>query len=251
MSFTNSCEPSREPELLRGYYGPDPYDINWAFPLHEATLESERVKLTPFIPSTHAEEYMKQYNEHPNLHRWIPLDLRSTDHLLTTVEVMVRRQPGWLLFAIHDKTRGGAYAGVIGLVQASAHTLSVEIGWVLVFPAFQRTHVAPNAVGLLLQYCLEVPDAARPGLGMRRVQWTANTRNMPSIGAAKRMGFKEEGTMRWSWVLPEGKEGNGIPIRQGDPRRLNPGRDSTILSVCADDWENGGREHVQQVIDRP
>lgn len=36
---------------LSRYYGPDLYDINWLIPLHEATLEYDSVKLTPFIPS--------------------------------------------------------------------------------------------------------------------------------------------------------------------------------------------------------
>ena len=31
-------------------YGPDPYDINFAFPLHAETLQSDRLKLVPFVP---------------------------------------------------------------------------------------------------------------------------------------------------------------------------------------------------------
>jgi len=59
-----------------------------------------------------------------------------------------------------DKTRGGgALAGVIGLFFMSPENLSVEIGWVLVFPTFQRTYATTNAIGLLLRYCLELPSA--------------------------------------------------------------------------------------------
>ena len=164
----------------------------------------------------------------------------------------MRRQPTNILFAIIDKTRGsGALAGVIGLFFMSAENLSVEVGWDLVFPAFRRTYVTNNAIGLLVRYCLELPSTAqRTGLGLRRVQWTAHTANQASQTAAQRMGFKEEGVLRWTWVLPEGKEGNGIALRDGDPESPRPGRDSVMLSLFADDWESGGREHVRRLIDR-
>jgi RimJ/RimL family protein N-acetyltransferase len=223
-------------------------------PLHEATLESDRVKLTPFIPSLHAKEYAEQAAAHPELHRYIPLDVSSLNKILMVFEQLMRQQPTSILFAIIDKARGGgagALAGVIGLLHTSATNLSAEMAWVLVFPAFQRTYVTTNAVGLLLRYCLELPGAPqRPGLGLRRVQWTAHTANSASLAAAQRMGFKEEGVLRWTRVLPEGKEGNGIALRDGDPESPRPGGHSVMLSLCADDWESGGREHVQRLIDR-
>jgi hypothetical protein len=62
------------------------------------------------------------------------------------------------------------------------------------------------------------------------------------------MGFKEEGVMRWTSVILEGMEGNMIALRNGDPKSTRPGRHSVMLSLCADDWESGGREHVQHLI---
>ncbi len=141
-----------------------------------------------------------------------------------------------IVFAIIDKAReGGTFVGMIGLVRASPANLSAEIAWAVVFPEFQRTYVTSNAVGILLKYCLELPsNPQRPGLGLRRVQWTAHTDNRPSHAAAKRMGFKEEGVLRWSYVIPEGFEGNGIALRDGDPESLKPGRNSLVFSLCAD-----------------
>jgi RimJ/RimL family protein N-acetyltransferase len=259
MAYTNSYKAPDNPSLLPGYYGPDPYDINWMMPLHEATLESDRVKLTPFVPSLHAKEYARQVAAHPELHRYIPFDVSSLDKILTVFEQLMRQQPTNILFAVIDKAHdGGALAGVIGLLHTSATNLSAEIAWVLVFPAFQRTYVTTNAVGLLLRYCLELPNAApqqpereRPvGLGFRRVQWTTHLGNRASRMTAQRMGFKEEGVLRWTWVLPEGMEGNGIAVRDGDPESARPGRHSVVLSLCGDDWESGGREHVERLMDR-
>jgi hypothetical protein len=163
MAYTNSYKEPETPTLLPGYFGPDPYDINWAFPLHEEALESERVKLTPFVPSLHAQEYAAQISAHPDLHRWYPFELSSLDQILTEVELRARRNPSWILFAIIDKARGGALAGVIGLLDASAYNLSVEIGWVVVFPRSSaptslRTPSASYS-GTPLSYPIPIPDA--------------------------------------------------------------------------------------------
>jgi RimJ/RimL family protein N-acetyltransferase len=250
MSFTNSYKDDSPVEP--GHYGPDPYDINWMMPLHETTLESDRVKLTPFIPSLYARSYADQVKAHPDINRYYPLDLTSLDKILLEIETLVRRRPAHILFAIIDKGRGDAFAGVIGLFGASPTNLSVEVAWIVVFPEFRRTYVTSNAVGLVLNYCLELPSAPpeRRGLGFRRVQWMAHPENQPSIALAKRMGFKEEGLLRWTWVVPQVVEGNGIPLRDGDPKSPNPGRHSAVLSLCADDWENGARELVRHMIDR-
>ncbi len=68
MSFTDSFMGDNTP-LPSEYYSPDPYGINWMMPLHEATLESDRVKLTPFIPSLHARTYADKLKPDPDLHR--------------------------------------------------------------------------------------------------------------------------------------------------------------------------------------
>ena len=249
MSFTNSFK-AEGWQHRPGYYGPDPYDINWLMPLHDATLESDRVKLTPFIPSLYARGYADQAKAHPDIHRWFPFDLSTLDTILTMIENLVRRYPMCILFAVIDKARGDAFAGVIGLINTSPTNLVTEIVWAVVFPEFRRSYVTNNAVGLLLKYCLELPSSATPGLGFRRVQWTALTENPASVAVAKRMGFKQECVMRWTWVLPEGAEGNGIPLRDGDPLSPRPGRHSIVFSICADDWESGGRELVRRMIDR-
>ena len=240
-TYINSYKKQETPALLPGFFGPDPYDINWAFPLHEETLESERVKLTPFIPKLHAQEYAAQTSVRPDLHRWIPFEVNSLDQVLTRVELVVRCNSSWILFAIIDKARDGAMAGVIALINTSVENLSTEIAWLVVFPAFQRTYVTSNAVGIAMRYVLELPSpdlahgARGRGLGFRRVQWTAHTANKPSHAVATRMGMKEEGVVRWARVLPEGAEGNGIPLRDGDPLSPRPGWHNVLLALCADD----------------
>jgi len=256
MSFTNSYKPPVKEDFSR-YYGPDPYDLNFVFPIDLSALQSDRVCLTPFIPSIHAQHYTDQMRQHPELQRWLPYDHSKLENVLEFFEVTVRRSPNWVLFAIIDKDRpdpahpefgGGSMAGIIGLIFTSEPNLSTEIGWVVVFPAFQRTYVTSNAVGTLLRFCLEVPTAPMPGLGLRRVQWTTNIRNLTSARTAEKMGFKREGTIRWTYTLAEGKEGDAP--REGDPKPNSARRDSAMLSMCCDDWENGARESVERIINR-
>lgn len=95
-------------------------------------------------------------------------------------------------------------AGLMGLFDASVEHQYTEIGYIMILPEFQRTHVNTNALGLLMHYCLDLPaDLAKgelkygPGLGLRRVQWQCHADNAPSVRAAERMGFKLEGIIRW------------------------------------------------------
>ncbi|KAI9465140.1 acyl-CoA N-acyltransferase [Lactarius psammicola] len=240
MTYVNSHKAPEAPVFPSMYYGPDPYDINFSLPIDEPSLESGRVKLTPFIPAFHAREYWDQSTQAPEIYRFLSIKPKTIDEFLFLLETRIRRNPSFIFFAIIDKGRGGTLAGVIGLINTEPVHLSTEIGFVTIFPAYQRTYVTSNAVGILLRYCLELPTAPRPGLGLRRVQWVAHSFNQASYNAAVRMGFRYEGTLRWHWVILEGQEGNGSSLREGDPSK-GPARDNKFLSFCADDWENGGQ----------
>lgn len=166
--------------------------------------------------------------------------------------------PEVLLFAIKDRTRivpgspaegkgvfsRETFAGVMALLNTVPQHLQTEIGHIVILPPFQRTHVQTNASGLLLQRCLDPPEQG--GMGLRRVQWQANTYNLPSINAAKRLGFQWEGILRWHRLLPEGKG----PLLNAKPRDdgLGAGRHNATLSFCWDDWENGGKESVAELM---
>lgn len=164
-------------------------------------------------------------------------------------------------FAIFDKTRGkeggeGELAGMLGYTNTSPENLSTEIAFVLVLPPYRHTHVTSNAVGLLMHYALDLPSplSGPGGLGLRRVVWQANAVNEASIRAAERMGFRMEGIKRWDRVfhdgLSKGKVGNGRDGRVGEGREGDLGRDTAVLAICWDDWEGGGRERVDGVMNR-
>jgi RimJ/RimL family protein N-acetyltransferase len=241
-------------EPAQDLWGPEQeYDINFIWPLHSETLENDVLKLTPFIPRIHAQAFWDAFHPHAEaLTAHIPWVLPNISALLNILEY-IRLQPEWVLLAVIDKTRpaqdgsdpSGALSGMIGLLRSEPAQRKTEIGPVITLPAFQRTHVTSNAIGLLLHYCLNLPSASPPGLGLRRVMWGAPAGNPASLKAALRMGFQEEGTLRWQRVYPEGKE--GVVPRENDPAK-GPGVHMISLGLCWDDWENGGRQQTVEAM---
>lgn len=251
MSFTNLYKPPHD-STPNDVYGPDPYDINFIFPLRWEALENDVVKLTPFVPRSHGALYWSKFApDRIELTRHLPWAHTTLEAFLACVEKDFRSDPNYVLLAVVDKTRaeeapglGGAIAGLIGFVETSKDNLRTEVGPVLTLRAYQRTHVTANAAGLLLHYAFGLPsDSLAPGLGLRRVQWTVFPGNEASARTAKGLGFKEEGVMRWKWILPEIKEGK--EPRAEDPVR-GKGRDTIMFAICWDDWENAVDSIVKQ-----
>ncbi|KAH7884751.1 acyl-CoA N-acyltransferase [Phlebopus sp. FC_14] len=221
-------------------------------------LESPLVKLIPFIPAIHAATFFENIPDPQHFYRYYPFEgQEDPDECLLFWDRFVRKDPNSVMFAIMDKSTGegdGVLAGTIGLLGYSPNNLSVEIGVLCVLPAFQRTHVASHAVGILLKYCFALPrvtpsgERDGPGLGMRRVHWYAHPDNEPSLRLAARMGLKREATLRWTWVLPAHKK-LGLTPREGD-LRSGPGRHTAVMAITWEDWEEGGKAQVDSVMSR-
>lgn len=140
---------------------------------------------------------------------------------------------------------------MVSFIDTSATNLSTEIGGVIILPEFQRSHVATNAVGLMLKFALD--GTSNGGLGLRRVQWLTSSKNEASLRLAGRLGFVKEGVLRWHMVMKQVEEGyrvgnDGRLPERSDERNL--GRDTVVLSVCWDDWEGGERERVAEAMAR-
>ncbi|KAF9243087.1 acyl-CoA N-acyltransferase [Melanogaster broomeanus] len=188
MVFVNNYSP--EPEISEEeLYGPEPYDLNFILPV-PLVLSTDKLRLVPFIPCVDAAAYFEAVRGHETIYQFICVADKTA-----------------VVFAVIDTTRldpkhpelEGSLAGIFGLLQTDKTNLVTEIGPAIVLPAFQKTHVASHAVGLLLKHIL---DIAPSGLGLRKVKWTAFLLNLPSNKLAQRMGFKFEGLIRWTCVIP-------------------------------------------------
>jgi RimJ/RimL family protein N-acetyltransferase len=194
-----------------------------------------------------------------------------------------RKDPTVCNFAIFDLTQTDAdgrpsLAGFANYYLASRRTLSVEIGHVIIFKPFRRTHVLTHALSLLLTYAFTLPspqpssllpsdlgtNIVRGGLGLRRVQYTAVQPNSASVNAALRMGFQMEGTLRswefpswkhascWTRGRPEGElEVADVVKGEGEDRvERGCGVQMTFLGMSWEEWEGGVRELVIRQMGR-
>lgn len=173
-----------------------------------------------------------------------------------------------ILAKSNELDKQGVFAGVIALQKADPMNAFGEIGFVClpikpaqthigsdlgiqitILPAFQRTFVTSNAVGLLLLYTLDSPPN---GLGLRRCQWQTHAGNEPSKRVATRMCFTFEGVERFQRVVPTNKIGNGFDtslLSDVLGQRLGPSRDSAIFAHYCDEWPEK-RKQVVEVMER-
>ncbi|GAA6061917.1 hypothetical protein JCM10212_000542 [Sporobolomyces blumeae] len=277
------------------------YDLNWNYGCRAIpdSLETRGgVRLVPLIPSLHAERLFDVYSRFPESFRWLPYGPFETyASFLTFIEASIRRDPQVLLFTVYDLSlefdhdddddddderkedfdaEGGQglrkerIAGLVGVLKSVPQNRSIEIGHLHIPPPFQRTHVLSHSISLLLEWIMSPPRLRRddsnspspPSLGLRRVQWFANSLNSPSIEAAKRLGFEvESDNLRWERVTRPGKQGVELPrfldddqdddadeaksTRKEQEERFGRGRHSTVLSI---DWERWEEQGVKDLV---
>ncbi|KAL2866191.1 GNAT family N-acetyltransferase, partial [Aspergillus lucknowensis] len=223
------------------------------FCYEQRRLENDLVALEPFDPTLHAANFISQKQTHPELFQYVAFpDVNTEEEFVKDVyKPHIAALPGECLYAIIDKTKPEpatqGYAGTIALSNTSAANASTEFG-VLVFPAFQRTHVASNAIGLLLLYTLDPPSMG--GLGLRRVEWKCHSGNEASKKAALRMGFELEGVLRWerAFPWPTGVAVDALERRNGTVGEAR-GRHTAVFSIVWDEWE-GKRDGVLVQMER-
>ncbi len=98
-----------------------------------------------------------------------------------------------LYFAVID-AGSGCCEGRQALMRVTPEHGVIEVGSILWGPAIARTRVATEALFLHARYVFE-------DLGYRRFEWKCNSRNEPSMRAARRFGFTYEGIFRQHMVV--------------------------------------------------
>ncbi|TDZ87557.1 Bifunctional chorismate mutase/prephenate dehydratase [Colletotrichum sidae] len=169
---------------------------NFCFPLGE--VANDRVKLTPFRADRHAAKYIESTSGQPELYaHTVSGPYKDVeDFVKTFVEGESQADPGMFTFAIIDKTRPasaeddeGELAGRISFANTSKAHLCTEVGYIMIFPDYQRTHVTTNAVGLMLQKAFATTEGG--GFGIRKVLWQAHA-HPGNRGSATLHAFPED-----------------------------------------------------------
>ena len=135
---------------------------------HAADAEGRNWTYLPYGPFASAPEYSS----------WLASKEASEDPLFFTIVSLASGRP----------------LGVAAYLRIDPAQGSIEVGHLSYSPALQRTAAATEAMYLMMRRAFEE-------LGYRRYEWKCDSLNAPSLGAARRLGFRFEGTFRQAVVL--------------------------------------------------
>lgn len=169
-------------------------DRDVRFPPH-SSIPGKYTSLQP-LSLSHSYSLFSHLGSDANARLWTympqqpPADQTSFDAHITALSAS--RDPQYYTVVVpgseSDET-AGTPLGIMSLLSIVPEHRRLEIGWVILGAALQRTRPATEAFYLLLRRAFDE-------LGYQRVEWKANALNAPSLAAAERMGFVSEGTFR-------------------------------------------------------
>jgi RimJ/RimL family protein N-acetyltransferase len=123
-------------------------------------------------------------------------------------------------FIVVDK-QTGEYAGSTRYYDIQPQLNTLQLGYTWYGEKYRGSGLNKHCKFLLLQFAFEE-------LNMARVEFRADARNQRSIAAMKSIGCQVEGILR-----------SNMPLEDGGRR------DSIILSILKDEWENGVKERLK------
>ena len=101
-------------------------------------------------------------------------------------------QPDPFFYAIRNLDTD-EWSGVASYLRVAPDAGSIEVGYITLAPALQRTRAATEAMYLMMKWAFDA--------GYRRYEWKCNALNAASRRAAQRLGFSFEGVFRQAAVV--------------------------------------------------
>lgn len=199
---------------------------NWrgARPPTRETIPGRTCRLEALRASAHAEKLHEAYVQDRDGGNWTYLPygpFASAAAYAQWVEKMQDREDV-IAYAIVDQERSRPL-GVATYLRIDASGGAIEVGHLSYAPVLQRTPASTEAMYLMMRRVFE-------DWGYRRYEWKCDNLNAPSIAAAKRLGFRYEGTF-YNQVVVKGRN-----------------RDTSWLSILESEW-SGLREALEAWLD--
>ncbi|MFM2042161.1 MAG: hypothetical protein RLY86_737 [Pseudomonadota bacterium] len=172
------------------------------FPAVTATrLTGRTVRLDPLVVDRDGAALWQELGRHDDLWTHIPSGPFAAEGEFRTwlsdrvvkPEMVILTATALAATALTDGGAGDRVGGLYFLININRPMGVVEMGLVL-GPALQRSVAATEAFRLLAGQVLE--PAAAGGLGYRRLEWRSRVENVPSLQAARRFGFVQDGILR-------------------------------------------------------
>lgn len=185
-------------------------------------LEDERVLLRP-LTAPDLEFLLPYAINEPDTWRYSIVSPAGEDGMRTYVNgaVAARATGKEYAFIVYDKATG-AYTGCTRFYDIQPQYLTLQLGYTWYGEQYRGTGLNKHCKFLLLQLAFDE-------LGMERVEFRADARNIRSISAMKSLGCRVEGVFRNHLPLPDGSR-----------------RDSIILSILKYEWEGGVKERLRE-----
>ena len=161
----------------------------WRAP-ERAPLEGRLVRLEPLDADRHAAALFAQAHDGSKaaarLWDYLPYGPFESEAAMRPWLERCAGESDPLFFALVERASGEARGMASYLRITPAHGV-IEIGHIWFSPGLQRSAAATEAIHLMIAHAFD-------GLGYRRVEWKCNALNEGSRRAAKRFGFRYEGT---------------------------------------------------------
>ncbi|TWI96271.1 RimJ/RimL family protein N-acetyltransferase [Mucilaginibacter frigoritolerans] len=187
-------------------------------------LEDDRVLLTP-LKETDIEFLLPFALNEPETWKYSHQSAKGEQGLRTYInEALKNRATGdEYPFIVFDK-QTSSYAGSTRFYDIKMHWQTVQLGYTWYGEKFRGTGLNKHCKFLLLQFAFEKMNALR-------VEFRADARNELSIAAMKSIGCKSEGILR-----------SNMPLHGGGRR------DSIVLSILKNEWENDVKESLGRIL---
>ncbi|MDO3640888.1 GNAT family N-acetyltransferase [Mucilaginibacter sp. L3T2-6] len=192
------------------------YDLNAGY-----VLENERVLLRPLLESDYKNLLPYALNE-PDTWIYSYRSARGEDGMRQYIkDALDNRAAGKdYAFIVYDKL-SQCYAGSTRFYDILPNWQTVQLGYTWYGERFRGTGLNKHCKFLMLQFAFETLNALR-------VEFRADARNERSIAAMKSIGCVPEGILR-----------NNMPLQEGGRR------DSIVLSILKEEWENTVKDLIK------
>lgn len=183
-------------------------------------LENHRVLLRP-LAYTDVENLLYFSLNEPTIWKYSLIQANGEDNLKNYINIALKakQEQKEYPFIVFDKLTG-KYAGSTRFYDIQLSNQSLQLGFTFYGSEFQGTGLNKHCKFLLLEYAFEK-------MNMERVEFRADNANQRSIAAMKSIGCQVEGVLRSHSLKPDGTR-----------------RDSIILSILKEEWENSVKDNL-------
>lgn len=184
-------------------------------------LEDECVLLRP-LAQNDCGNLLEFAMKEPELWKYATVEVAGEENFRKYIEAAIsaRATGREYAFSVFDK-RTSEYAGSTRFYDIQPANQTLQLGYTWYGKKFQGSGLNQHCKFLLLQFAFEQ-------IGILRVEFRADNTNARSIAAMKAIGCVEEGVLRKHMLKPDGTR-----------------RDSIVLSILKEEWENGVKERLK------